>query len=409
MRLCNALKRNGQRCTITKNVESYFYNNKNIYLCKIHSKVLSNNKLNIYEEKENNNSIIKKVEELKNNLQKLNINDDIYDNFCGKTNIDNLIKSLRIYKNILITGPSGVGKSLSIELLFNNNNYDVIYYKGEELFKFTENNNNKSVKNKVKVIIFDNLEELNIKEINQIFKTNILNKNNIIIFICNDSNINSNDLKMIKNYCYNVKFVTPNINDISQYIKKLCSKNKINLNNNKINELILSKRNDIRSITNDILFYKNNVENIDIYKKDIKLDIFDAFKEIMKKIQIKDKIEIFEQNDYLDLMLHENYCNKKYVDINEIKKISDDLSLYDTLNCNEVCNTYEITKYKALVFQNIKYQRLKFSSYFSNESKRKRKYEHVKEEYYNYKKRYTNIKLSLQDFINYKEMIIIEN
>lgn len=411
IKICDALKRDGKRCVVTKNIESYVYQSKKVQLCKIHLKVLNNNNLKIYEKIENGNSIIKNVEELNNNLQKLYIDDDIYDNFCGKTNIYNLIKSLKIYKHVLITGSSGIGKSLSIKLIFSINNYDVIYYKDEDLFNFIENNNNESVKNKKKVIIFDNIEELCIKEINQILKKNILNKNNIIIFICNNSNINSKDLKTIKKYCYNVNFITPGINEITQYIKKLCFKNKICLDENKINELILLKQNDIRSITNDILFYKKYLKSVNIYKKDIKLDIFEAFNKITRKIEIKDKIGIFEQNDCLDLMLHENYCNNKYIDIKEIGEISDKLSFYDTFNCSEVCNTYEINKYKSIMFKNINngYPKLKFSSYFVNENNRKRKHEKFKEEYYNYKKKNINTTLSQQDFINYKEMIIIEN
>jgi hypothetical protein len=110
-------------------------------------------------------------------------------------------------------------------------------------------------------------------------------------------------------------------------------------------------------------------------------------------------------------MLHENYCNDKYIDIKEISKISDNISFYDTFKCNEVYDTYKINKYKSLMFKNINigYTKLKFPSYFVNENNRKRKYEDFKEEYHNYKKRYINTTLSQQDFINYKKMIIIEN
>ena len=126
--ICRAIKNNGSRCTIVTNTEKYLYQNENVYLCKIHFKVLINNRLKIFSDKKVNNFINPKIEKLNNDIQILNIKDDIYDNFCGKVNIYKFYKSLKIYKNILITGSTGIGKSLSIELIFNKKIYDIIYY-----------------------------------------------------------------------------------------------------------------------------------------------------------------------------------------------------------------------------------------------------------------------------------------
>jgi hypothetical protein len=242
--ICRAIKNNGSRCTTATNTEKYLYQNKDIYLCKIHVKVLINNKLKICEDKKVNNFINQKIEMLNNDMQSLNIKDNIYDIFCGKVNINNLSKALKLYKHILITGSTGIGKTLSIDLIFSKKIYDIIYYEDEKLSHFIKNNNNKSVKNKKKVIVVDNIEELDIKEINQILKSNILSKNSFIIFICNDEYINHKDLKTIKSYFYNFKFTTPSRDEIFIFIKNMCSKNKVNITDNKINEL--------RSIINEI-------------------------------------------------------------------------------------------------------------------------------------------------------------
>jgi hypothetical protein len=345
-----------------------------------------------------------KIEKLENNFKLIDIKDDIYDNFCGKINIINLLKTLKLYKHTLITGSTGIGKTLSVKLIFDKKNYDIVYYKDENLLSFLNNNNNKSIKNKNKIIVIDNLEELDIKEINHIVKSFILNRNIFIILICNDEYINDKDLKIIKRYFYNIKFITPNIYEIFLFIKNMCFKNKIKLTDNKINELILYKQNDIRSIINETLFHKDNLNNIHVSKKNRKLNIFDSFNKITKKIELQEKINILAQNDYMDLMVHENYCNNKSEDIYTTSKTANHLSFYDSLNSKEIIDNYELKGYGILLFNdvNIKYQNIKFPSYLINENKRKRKYENIKEEYYNYKKKYLYSSLSLKEFIEYK-------
>lgn len=408
MNICDELTNNGNRCTINKNTEKYNYQDKDIYLCKIHVKVLNNNNLKIYLDEKD---ILKRdrIDELVNNFHKLDINKNIYDDFCGKININNLIKALVIHKHVFITGSTGIGKSLSIKLIFDNKKYDVIYYEYGKLTDFFNNNNNKSIRNKKRVIVIDNIEELDnekIQEMTKIIKFKIINKNNIVILICNDSQINYKEVKILKNYCYNIKFITPKTNEILQYIKKICIKNKINLKDDKINEIILLKQNDIRSIINEILFYMDSISNLNVYKKDVDLNIFETFNRITSKITLKEKMNIFEKHDYLDFMLYENYCNDKNVDISYVNEITEKICLYDIFNCKEFSDSYLIKQYKGLMFANINknFPNIKFPSYFINEKKIKKEHEKIEENYYNYKK-YTNI--SIQDFTNYKDLIKI--
>lgn len=313
---------------------------------------------------------------------------------------------LSLYKHILIIGSTGIGKTLSIDLMFNKKTYDIIYYEYGNLSHFFKNNNNKSVKNKEKVIVVDNIEELDIKEINQILKLNILNENIFIILICNNEYTNHKDLKIVKSYFHEFKFITPSIQEIFVFVKNICSKNSINITDNKINELIIQKQKDIRSIINEILFFKENINNTYINKKNIKQNIFDDFNEITKKIELQEKIIILEKTDCLDLMLHENYCNDKYTNIDNINKISGKISLCDTFNCKEIPDNYEIRKYLLLAFDNINIKgNIKFPSYFNNESKRKRKKDNLKDLYYNYKKKNINTTLSIEEFIEYNKKL----
>lgn len=408
MNICNALKNNNNRCKIFKNTEKYNYQNKEIYLCKIHLRVLKNSNLKIFpDEIKTKNKQKKEIENLTNNLYELDIKDKGY-NFCGKTNIYNFIKCLKKYNHILMTGSSGIGKTLSIKLIFDDKKYDIIYYEDECLFDFFKNNNNKSLKDKNKVIIVDNIEELGIDKINNItniIKSKILNPKNIVIFICNDTQIDYKKINLLKKYIYNLKFNTPNINETKIFIKNLCINNFINIKDNEINAIILSKYNDIRAIINDILFYKESINNNNIYKKDINFNIFENLNKMTSKIELDEKINIFKKYDNLDMMLYENYCNTKNTDINRISNISQNLSYFDTFKSDNVFDNYNLKKYKSLIFNDVKYRfsDIRFPSYFNIENKRKRKYEKNIEEYYKYKKK-NNTNISLNDFINYKNL-----
>lgn len=411
MNICNALKNNGDECKIYKNTEKINYKNKDIYLCKIHARVLKNNKLKIDLDKINYKEKQKKeeIKRLSDNLQELNIDKNEYEDFCGKINIYNFIKFLKKHNKILIKGSSGIGKSLSIKLIFDNKKYDIIYYEDGCLFEFFEKNNNESLKNKEKVLIIDNIEELNIKEIRNIIKIielKIINSKILIIFICNDTQMDYKNLKLIEKYVYTLKFKTPNESEIIGFIEKMCIKYCINISYNKIKEIILSKRNDIRSIMNDILFYKNSINNINIHKNNVKLNTFEAFNEITSKIESEKKFDIFEQYDNLDLMLYENYCNR-YINISQANKKIQDLSFYDSIWSENIYDNYVLNKYKHSVFYDIKdnFSNVRIPSYFNFENKRKRKHESIKEEYSNYKKKYINTNLSIEDFIYHNNHI----
>jgi hypothetical protein len=111
----------------------------------------------------------------------------------------------------------------------------------------------------------------------------------------------------------------------------------------------------------------------------------------------------------MDLMLHENYCNNKHINIDNIDKISEKISLCDTFICKELIDSLEIRKYILLAFDNIdiKYENIKFPLYFNNENKRKRKYDNIKDMYYNYKKKNVSTNLQLQEFIEYNKKLKI--
>lgn len=89
-----------------------------------------------------------------------------YKDVCGnKNNIKKIIDwfynwNLNTKKCLLLTGPVGIGKTLSIELICKNLNYDIIYLNDEKLESLIEKNNNKSLYNKNKVLIIDGCDFL---------------------------------------------------------------------------------------------------------------------------------------------------------------------------------------------------------------------------------------------------------
>lgn len=320
----------------------YFYVQQLNELNSIESKIIKNDKVN------NSKNIVKKLNNIDVMFKKININpvnikyklliDEYkpmnYKDICGnKKNIDNIINWFSNWDNhknkcMLLSGPIGIGKTLSIELICKNLKYDIIYYNNENLDFLIKKTDNKSIYNKRKVLIIDGCEFLDKYEINIILNSII---NNIIkspiVLICNEK---SEYMKNIVDLCYETRFTKLDINDIKPHIKKICLKEKIIKSDYEINKTILLKMFDIRAIINDINFY-NNIESNVI--KDLFLNVDETYNQIInnKKYDLNIKINhYFDNYEQLDKYIYENeYINND--NIEDVYKHLDILSFSDTL------------------------------------------------------------------------------
>ena len=260
-------------------------------------------------------------------------------------NIDNL-KSM----SLIVSGNHGIGKSLTLKYILEENNYlvKVIYpneiklYRNDGDFKDFFNYKN-SITNKIKfsssnkkkkiALIFDETESITLtsekKFIIEIFKMNNKKKLFPLIFISN--NQHSKLLNDLKKNCLEIRFIPPANFELKNLICKVLNKENIKVSNNKVIDLLIEfSQSDIRKLINilqELNYHFNNkvISEEDYYKyikmskqKYNELGLFDTTLEIINNSKSYEEINQFYENEkvLLPLMIHENYPKKvlnKYI------------------------------------------------------------------------------------------------
>lgn len=268
---------------------------------------------------------------------------------------------------MLITGGHGTGKTITLEVILKNLNFNILNF-NIGILKSEKNINeiiNKLMVNilvrmngdkmKKTAIIIDELESITAKAekvcIMSLQKTNDINWYCPIIFISNGQH--NKLLSDIRKATYEVKFYPPLPQDMKKILIKIAINENISIKNDDvINKIINNSQNDIRRlifILEDIKKqYDNkliNVEIMDNYsfmsnKKDIIIDLYKATDEILYKYNNIDTcLKLFEtEKILLPLMIHQNYIQSvlaNYKNNDEkytlIQKISESLSIGDVI------------------------------------------------------------------------------
>ena len=319
--------------------------------------------------------------------------DNVYGNKVLINTLDNYVKSLKdnskLNKNILISGPSGIGKTSIAHLVLKKNNYRVIEFNASNI------EGNKTVKNVIKNSFFHNnvLEMFNqdkkttaviideydalisigaktgTSEILSLLKTSHKTKKDKekikvpIIFTC--KNLNEKKILELKKYCKEFKLKDLTTFEIEQVLNNIIKKEEINFDDDAFKIFCKSQGKDIR----------NNINNLQyLFKKDIKHITIDNIKKLESTINEKDKDiqlntginkiflsnniknseleDIYHMDTFLiPMIIHENYIHiiinkhrKNYV--KHISKISDLLCINDIMNNKTFRNNYwEIINY----------------------------------------------------------------
>ena len=283
-------------------------------------------------------------------------------------NIDTL-KSM----SLIVSGNHGIGKSLTLKYILEENNYlvKIIYpneiklYRNENDFndffnyknsinnkiKFTSKNNNKKL-----ALIFDETESITLtsekKFITEIFKLNNKKKMFPLIFISN--NQHSKLLNDLKKNCLEVRFVPPATFELNHLIRKILTNENIKVANDNVVDLLIEfSQSDIRKLINILqelnYHYNNKVITEEDYNNYIQLSkqkynelgLFETTLELVNNDKTYETINQFYENEkvLLPLMVHENYPKKvlnksklKTVDVlDQMIQISDSISIGDNI------------------------------------------------------------------------------
>lgn len=242
----------------------------------------------------------------------------------NKNNINNFINWLKIWdennkcKCALISGNSGIGKSLTIQLVLKEMKYNVIELNSDE-----ERDKN-YINTKIKPLLYT--------------KKSLFNKNNILIIndldcssdygfistiieciketkipiVCTCNDRYNQSLKTFVNYCLDIKFSKPATSEIFKFIKNIVIQEKINIKETQIMELIENDNNDIRNILNNLQLLTYSKTNRCIQNKDLtQLNLFEMTNILFSKgCENYEKYRTFWlDSDIIPLMVHENYIN----------------------------------------------------------------------------------------------------
>ena len=291
--------------------------------------------------------------------------------------INDWIINLHNTKNqsIIISGNHGIGKSLTIKMIFEELDYLIrIIYPNQikdhrTLDDFNDYyNHSNSIYSKINfidekkkkiILIFEETENITLtserKYIMDIFKENNKKKAFPLIFISN--NQHSKLLNDLKKNCEEIRFNAPNSFEIKNLIKKICLNENINLNDNDDDDILDSIINfsqyDIRRLINILqeLSYhyqnkcvdKNNLSEFinKSREKNIDIGLFEATYKILNNYNDYETIMKLYENEkvLLPLMIHENYLNKVLNKTSEtwesiifnLVKISDSISRGDNI------------------------------------------------------------------------------
>ena len=254
------------------------------------------------------------------------------DDFVGNRNIiQTFIQWLLEYeptnkknKCVLISGLTGIGKTLLVELILKKHDYNIINLSLEdERDKDYINNVIKPVLKTKKT--FDGQE--NILVVSEIdaggdygFISNLVEciKETKIPIICICNNRYDQAIKPILIYCLDLKMSKPSYQEVYRLLYNIVVAEKIKIKEQELKELYEQSNGDIRFIINTLQF------GIRKSKKNIQsLNIFDTTSNLLSMDEtIENKYDTYWlANDLHMLMIQENYINNTFSVTDQVKKM----------------------------------------------------------------------------------------
>jgi replication factor C subunit 1 len=261
-------------------------------------------------------------------------------------------------KNVcaLLSGPNGIGKTLTVELLIKKYDLNPISLNPDEKADkecIAKNiipsiKRQKSFTNKQNIFVIHDIDCYDdygfISSVVACLKETKIP----VIATCNDRYDQS--LKPLTPYCLDVKFQKPNASDIVKFVKPIIKKEGIVISDVKLNQIIEDANCDIRNILNNLqLLIGGNTKITSgltgstglINSKDkTNTNVFEVTKQLMSQnVELDDKQILFwMNNDLLPLMIHENYPANSIKMKNEVSYLN---NIADSIQCLSDIDLFE--------------------------------------------------------------------
>lgn len=229
-------------------------------------------------------------------------------------------------KAALLSGPPGVGKTTTAQLVAKHLGFDVIEFNASDTRskKLLQNQVSELLSNKTlhgyfngsndkltekQVLLMDEVDGMagnedrgGIQELINLIK----NTSVPIICMCNDRN--HQKMRSLVNYCFDLRFARPRMEQIKGAMMSICFREKIKIPPKTIEEIILATNNDIRQTMNSIslIAAKPDIadDNLrtDNGRKDLRLGPWEVVRKVFsaedhKHMSLQDKSDLFF-NDY---------------------------------------------------------------------------------------------------------------
>ncbi|RLJ04154.1 MAG: hypothetical protein DRP08_02350 [Candidatus Aenigmatarchaeota archaeon] len=236
---------------------------------------------------------------------------------------------------LIITGPPGSGKTLSVELIARELKYDLIkldagdFRNPENIKKLLLSSQQKSLMSKGKIIFIDELDSVSssgLKAVHELIKQSPYP----IVMIVDD--IYSRKLVNIKKKCDVIKFYKIRQPSLMKFLKKIAEKEGIRTNDIILKKIVATSNGDVRAALNDLESLSVNPGE-DNYR-DVENKIFETINVILKTKNPENvRIALKNSNKTLDEIvwwLEEN-IKREYEKKEELAKAYDALSRIDII------------------------------------------------------------------------------
>ncbi|XP_017010011.2 replication factor C subunit 1 [Drosophila takahashii] len=270
------------------------------------------------------------------------------------------------YKAALLSGPPGIGKTTTATLVVKELGFDAVEFNAsdtrskrllkEEVSTLLSNkslsgyfNGQGQAVSRKHVLIMDEVDGMagnedrgGMQELIALIKDSSIP----IICMCNDRN--HPKIRSLVNYCYDLRFQRPRLEQIKGKIMSICFKEKVKISPAKVEEIIAATNNDIRQSINHIALLSAKEDSSaksgqQVATKDLKLGPWEVVRKVFtadehKHMSIADKSDLFFHDYSLaPLFVQQNYLqvlpqgNKKDI-LAKVAATADALSLGDLVD-----------------------------------------------------------------------------
>jgi replication factor C subunit 1 len=244
-------------------------------------------------------------------------------------------------KCLLISGNSGIGKTLSVELILKSLKYNIVDLNSDD------ERDKEYIKSKIKPMlqivktVFGKKNALVVNDLDCLSDHGFISaliectKETKIPIICTCNDRYNQAFKTFATYCEDIKFKNPSTNEVYNFINPIYKKEKIMISEINARILIENSNNDVRNTLNNLQLYNHTCE-MKFEKDSTQIGIFDMANIMLSQISdFETKYKTFWlDSDLSPLMTHENYIanSMKSKSNDETTKLKDLDNLFNAAN-----------------------------------------------------------------------------